>query len=77
MNGVVSDIIDDIGDLNKVFFTNNLVFKLFINLVVVIIYDQRGICTSNYRDYIIIYLKTCKQMLYMFVKVFGDRNYIY
>lgn len=77
MNGVVSDIIDDIGDLNKVFFTNNLVFKLFIILVLVNINGQRGICTCSYRDYIIIHLQTFKQTLYMFVKVFGDRNYIY
>lgn len=59
------------------FFTNNLVFKLFIILVLVNINGQRGICTYSYRDYTIIYLQTFKQTLYMFVKVFGDRNYIY
>lgn len=57
----------------KFFFTNKLVFKLFIHLVLVNINGQRGNCTCSYIDDIVIYLKIFKQTLYMFVKIFGDR----
>lgn len=77
MNGIVIDIFHDIGDLYKVFFTNKLVFKLFIHLVLVNINGQRGNCTCSYIDDIVIYLKIFKQTLYMFVKIFGDRRIIY